>query len=123
MQVKPEHEASYAEYVRINDDAYGAAVVKSSEAWADAMETAPARGEELKNVAGPLSFEVNRREGFGLTGFMYGCAVQGLAHFWIHGEALRVWHNAEYGAKAEKGVVNPAVLGIGGPTRADSSRG
>jgi hypothetical protein len=38
-----------------------------------------------------------------------------LARFWKHGEALRVWHNAKHGVSAETtGVVNPAVLTIGG---------
>ena len=49
----------------------------------------------------------------GITGFMFGCAVQQLARFWKHGEALRIWHNAKYGVSAEaSGVVNPAVLTI-----------
>lgn len=49
----------------------------------------------------------------GITGFMYGCAVQALAKFWVHGEALRKWHNHEWGQEGA-GVVNPAVLTIGG---------
>lgn len=56
----------------------------------------------------------------GITGFMYGCAVSALAHFWAHGEALRRWHNldTQIGTEGEKanesgGVLNPALLNIG----------
>jgi hypothetical protein len=51
---------------------------------------------------------------------MYGCAVQGLAYFWEHGEELRQWHNLDTqikdeGEQANKsgGVLNPAILTIG----------
>lgn len=56
----------------------------------------------------------------GITGFMYGCAVQMLAKSWKHGEALRRWHNKETqigmeGDKANEtgGVLNPALLSLG----------
>ena len=47
----------------------------------------------------------------GITGFMYGCAVSILSHYWEYGEFLQKWHNKEYGYEGE-GVVNPAILVI-----------
>jgi hypothetical protein len=35
--------------------------------------------------------------------------VSVLVHTWKHGEALRKWHNKEYGHEGD-GVVNPAVV-------------
>lgn len=56
----------------------------------------------------------------GITGFMYGCAVSGLAKFWKHGEQLRRWHNkdSQLGTEGDEanesgGVLNPAILTIG----------
>lgn len=48
----------------------------------------------------------------GITGFMYGCAVNILAQCWEYGEELRKWHNKEYGYEGD-GVVNPAILTVG----------
>lgn len=47
----------------------------------------------------------------GITGFMYGCAVNVLSQVWKYGEELRRWHNKEYDYEGD-GVVNPAVLTI-----------
>ena len=48
----------------------------------------------------------------GITGAMYGMAVSILAKCWKHGEALRKWHNKEWGHEDTEGVVNPAVFTI-----------
>ena len=78
------------------------------------------QGQKLEDVAERLSHEVDNRPGFGITGFMYGCAVGMLSKAWIHGEELRRWHNLktqirDEGEKANEsgGVLNPAVLCIG----------
>ena len=47
----------------------------------------------------------------GITGFMYGCAVNVLSQVWKYGEELRVWHNKQYGHEGD-GIVNPAVLTV-----------
>lgn len=56
----------------------------------------------------------------GITGFMYGMAVNILSQCWLHGEALRRWHNikmqiGDEGERAnERGaVLNPALLVLG----------
>ena len=48
----------------------------------------------------------------GITGFMYGCAVNALSQLWEYGEELRKWHNKEYNYNGD-GVVNPAILTVG----------
>lgn len=108
---------SWKQWVNANaDDPYGAACVRYAEAWADEMEKRMAAGEKLEDIASTASHDVDRRPGFGITGFMYGCAVQMLAQCWEHGEALRRWHNIDTqihdeGEKANEsgGVLNPAV--------------
>lgn len=92
-----------------NMDAYGGATYEYAESWAKLMQVEMTRGKSLIECAEKTSFEL----GFlGITGFMYGCAVQILSRCWKHGEELRKWHNKEYGHEG-KGVVNPAVLTIG----------
>ena len=49
----------------------------------------------------------------GITGFMYGCAVNILSRVWKYGDELRMWHNGKYDYQGE-GTVNPAILTVGG---------
>ena len=122
MQIRPGQEEAYAKYRELNTkDSYSAGVVHFTERWADLMEKALAEsrelfvGEKYKTLASTLSHEANTE---GITGFMYGCAVNALANFWIHGEELRVWHNlstqlSDEGERANKvpgRTLNPAVL-------------
>jgi hypothetical protein len=113
MKLVKGKEAEYAEYVAKNKDPYGAAVVRYAAAWADAMEKEIAAGKKLEDVAETTSHATDTE---GITGFMYSCAVSGLAHLWAHGDALRRWHNGQYGVSEEKakgGTVNPAVFSVG----------
>ena len=110
-------EKEYQDYVEKNSDDYGSGVVRYGERWAEMMEPLLALGCRLGDVADRTSHEADTE---GITGFMYGCAVQALAQFWIHGEQLRRWHNLktqirDEGEKANEsgGVLNPALLNIG----------
>lgn len=78
--------------------------------WAKLMQIEIAKGKTVKECAD----EAKKGLGYlGITGFQYGCVVSALAHYWIHGEELRKWHNKEYGVSEDKeGVVNPAILTI-----------
>jgi hypothetical protein len=125
MKIKPDLETQYEYYKSINSDPYGGGVVKFAERWADLMEkqipeesTVPqtmgilVRDEFAKNTSHEADTE-------GITGFMYGCAVSSLAKFWVHGEALRRWHNkdTQLGTEGDQanengGVLNPAVINI-----------
>lgn len=100
-----------------NKDGYGGAVMSYAERWARLMEARMSKGERLVDIADECSLLADEE---GITGFMYGCAVSTLAAVWVHGEALRLWHNLKYqirdeGKRANESgsVLNPAVLSIG----------
>lgn len=111
-------EGDWATCVQNNSDPYGACTVRYAARWANYMEAAMEKGEKIAQCADRTSHEADKE---GITGFMYGCAVSILAACWLHGEALRLWHNLktqlkDEGTKANKsgGVLNPALLSIGG---------
>jgi len=98
------------EFVEINSkDGYSAGVVKYARRWAKYMQAKIAKGERLTDIADSTHFDADIE---GITGFMYGGAVNALSQFWKHGEELRKWHNKGYGYEGD-GCVNPAVLTIG----------
>ena len=92
-----------------NKDPYGKCVMDYAEAWAKLMQVEIAKGKTVVEVAGPAEKLLGY---FGITGFMYGAAINTLANCWKHGEELRVYHNNKYGHKG-KGTVNPAVITVG----------
>lgn len=101
-----------------NKSPYRAGINAYANRWACLMEARMANGETLAAIAEDASYEADTD---GITGFMYGAAVETLASVWIHGEELRRWHNQKYqihdeGHKAntEGGVLNPALLTISG---------
>jgi hypothetical protein len=119
MKIKQGLETEYAKYVETNSrDGYSKAVVDYSERWANLMEERlSATGSTIAEIAKKASHDADTE---GITGFMYGCAVQALAYFWEHGEELRRWHNknAQLGDEGDRanesgGVLNPALLSIG----------
>jgi len=101
-------ESEWNHFVEINQDGYGSAVVRFAERWADMMEQDIEAGYKLWEIAKQTSIDADTE---GITGFMYGCAVQILSDVWVYGEELRQWHNGRYGHSGD-GVVNPAVLTI-----------
>jgi hypothetical protein len=114
--MKTTDQAAWDNAVEINGDPYGAATIRYTERWADLMEARIAEGAALEDIAKATSHEADTE---GITGFMYGCAVSLLAQLWIHGEALRRWHNLDTqirdeGEKANEtgGVLNPALLSV-----------
>jgi hypothetical protein len=126
MKIKQGQEADYAKYVEMNSkDGYSKGVVDYAEAWADLMEKAigaqtisNAIEHTIRSVAKDTSHEADTD---GITGYMYGAAVSALSRFWEHGDVLRAWHNRQYvseekATEADKtgGVVNPAIVTIGG---------
>jgi len=102
--------------VNQNDDGYGLAIFEYAEGWAKLMQ----KKFTEKNIENPdITCMVahadncaNELNFMGITGFMYGGAVSILAKCWKHGEALRKWHNKEFGVVGGKGVVNPAMFTI-----------
>lgn len=84
-----------------NTDSYGSGVIRYAARWANYMERKMATGATLESIAGDTGHEADLE---GITGFMYGCAVQVLAACWKHGEQLRRWHNlkTQIGTEGEK---------------------
>jgi hypothetical protein len=97
---------AYATYKSNNAEGYGAAVVRYGEGWAALMEAKIADGLSVAEAAGATEHEADYEA---ITGAMFGFAVRQLVTWWKHGEALRQWHNGQYGHEGP-GVVNPAML-------------
>lgn len=105
-------------WLKANTDGYGAAVMRYAERWARLMQLRITEGKTLPTLADECS---NGADVEGITGFQYGCAVGMLSKAWRHGEELRCWHNLKtqvgtegIRANNEGGVLNPALLSIGG---------
>ena len=116
-------EKKYEDYKKVNStDAYSNRVVTYGEEWADLMEKEIAKGLDI--FSGPKNNTIadvlaHKADTDGITGFMYGAAVFALSEFWVHGEALRRWHNLATQirnegeiANAKGGTLNPALLNI-----------
>lgn len=108
------NESIWNEFVEANQDPYGSACVRYAKAWAEQMETLMSNGATLETCAKAASHDADTE---GITGFMYGCAVSMLSQGWVHGEALRRWHNrdTQIGTEGDHanengGVLNPALL-------------
>ena len=109
MKIKEGKVKDFKHFVEINsNDGYSYGVVKYMHRWADLMEAEMAKGKKLEDIAKKTSHDADKA---GITGFMYGCAVQALSEFWEYGEELRQWHNGKYGHHGD-GVVNPAILTV-----------
>ena len=106
--MKLKNKEGWEQFVTINNDPYGSAVVRYAERWANMMEQEMESGKSLIDIADATSHKADTD---GITGYMYGCAVSILSQVWEHGEELRKWHNKEYGYEGN-GTVNPAIITI-----------
>lgn len=99
-----------------NTDGYGSMIFQYAEGWAKVMQKEFAnRNIENPDVTCMIAHAENcsrELDFYGITGFMYGAAVSILSKCWKHGEALRKWHNKEFGQENVEGVVNPAIFVI-----------
>ena len=97
-------------------EGYGLACFTYAEGWAKLMQKEFAdRNIENPDITSMIAIAENcskQVDFMGITGFMYGAAVSILANHWKHGEALRKWHNKEWGVVGGEGVVNPAMFTI-----------
>ena len=117
MKIKDQEGWRKANAANPPSEPYGHRVITYSEEWANAMEREMAKGRTIAECASETASEADTD---GITGFMYGAAVNVLSHVWEHGEELRRWHNldTQIGNEGEKanesgGVLNPALLKIG----------
>lgn len=106
MKILEGKEKEYQDWKDKNTGSYGACTFRYAERWANLMETEINDGKDLKDIAENTSHEADTE---GITGFMYGMAVNILSQCWQYGEKLREWHNKKYNHEGD-GVVNPAVL-------------
>jgi len=116
--VRGDKQDEWHKQVEMNDDDYGSCCIRYIARWANYMERELAKGAELEQIAKACGHEADKE---GITGFMYGVSVNILSQVWVHGEELRKWHNldTQMGNEGEKanengGVLNPALIGIGG---------
>lgn len=114
MKIKNGKEQEYKDWYNKNLDVYGHAIFSFAERWAELMEEAIDNSEDS-----PMEVIIKRADNLcntanteGITGHMYGAAVNILSQEWECGEELKKWHNKEYNYDGE-GVVNPAILTIG----------
>ena len=109
--IDEEAKARWEEFVKINStDSYSECVVIYARRWAKYMQhLMKTHNKSLRQIAKKASFASDID---GITGFMYGCAVNILSQCWKYGEELRRWHNKKFGQEDTEGVVNPAVLTI-----------
>lgn len=112
------NQANWDNWRKNNTAGYGRAIMAYAERWANLVEEGMASGMPLEKIAKKASHDADTE---GITGFMYGTAVQVLATSWAHGEDLRRWHNLDTqihneGEEANKSgrVLNPALLNIRG---------
>ena len=109
MKVKIGAKEEYEKFVDINsNDFYSYGVIKYMHRWADLMEKEIDGGKKLSDIAEKTSHDADIE---GITGFMYGVAVNALSRFWEYGEELSTWHNSKYKYYGD-GTVNPALLTI-----------
>ena len=106
--------AKWNSYRENNKSEYGSEIICFAERWAVLMESEMNKGKSLQSCAEETSITADIN---GITGFMYGCAVQTLFDVWVHGESLAAWHNKttqinDEGDEATKNglVLNPALL-------------
>ena len=112
LQFKDEEaRKAWENFVEVNSqDPYSSGVVRYAEYWAKFMQYLMVKhdGVTIAQIADKASHAADIE---GVTGFMYGCAVNVLSQVWKYGEELRKWHNKEYDYEGD-GVVNPAVLTV-----------
>ena len=99
----------------VNTDSYSGAIIRYAALWANLMEVEMQKCNIFSEIAERTSKDAIGV--YGITGAMYGFAVEILSELWIHGEELRRWHNLKIqindeGEKANEsgGVLNPAIL-------------
>ena len=110
MRIKPNKQYEYNKFVEINsNNGYSRYVVLFMDRWADLMEQCLEDGEKISDCAERTGHKADTD---GITGFMYGCAVDALYQYWEYGDELRIWYNKKYDYDGD-GVVNPAIFRIG----------
>jgi hypothetical protein len=117
MRIKEGKEQLYKEWLSKQTDNYSKACFVYAEAWAGLLEARMIMWSEpidiIEKYAEKYSHLADEVAG-GITGFMYGVAVNILAQCWEYGDYINKWHNRKYGRNDdEPGTVNPAIITLG----------
>lgn len=89
---------------------YKLGILDYAELWATEMEERIKKGEKLEDIAGEVDRKICVDDGMDVTGFMHEVAVSLLFRYWIYGDALREWHNSQFGEEGEIANSKQAVL-------------
>ena len=107
FEILPEQIQNCKKGLANNTDPYGRRCYTYAAHWAHLMDQHP--DTPVADMADRTSKIADYD---GITGYMYGAAVNILANCWKRGEELKKWHNKKWGYKGDDGVVNPALLRI-----------
>lgn len=95
MKISKGNEENYRKWYNINSDPYSRACFDYAERWAELMEQ-----EIVKSSKSALEVIIHNAERLGkeadiegITGFMYGSAVNILIQSWAYGEEFKVWRS------------------------------
>lgn len=113
MKIIKGKEKEYKDWFDKNSDPYGRRCFTYAEDWAEMLEKLIENSNEdpLKVIITYAEETGHKADYDGITGFMYGMAVNILSQCWEYGEYLRKWYNKEYDYDGD-GIVNPAILTI-----------
>ncbi len=113
MKILKGKEKEYKDWFDKNSDSYSRACFTYAERWAEMLEKLIVELPQSPQmiIIENAEWTSHETDTEGITGFMYGCAVNILSQCWEYGEFLRKWHNKEYGYDGD-GVVNPAILTV-----------
>ena len=108
----------WQKWVDSNQDSYGRAAVVFAAEWAKNMDEMIAQTENkvFSDLTTKQISEASEKAddiAGGITGFMFGAAVQMLSECWSFGEDLRKYHNSKLGQPEAEVTLNPAVVTIG----------
>ena len=86
-----------------NQSGYGRTIMKYAERWAKTMQYL--MREENKTLEESAMETFNACDFSGITGFMYGCAVQVLEQCWEYGTELRQWDDRRLISQEEENEI------------------
>ncbi len=91
--IKNGTELDYQKCKDANQDLYGRSVILYAERWAGMMEQDMKNGLTVAEAAERTRYIADT---VGITGYMFGFALNVLDEFWEHGEALRTWYDQSH---------------------------
>ncbi len=87
-------EQTWNSFDSLNQSGYGRAIMKYAERWAKTMQYL--MKNENKTLAESAIETIEACDFSGISGSMYGCAVQVLEQCWQYGNELREWEDSRY---------------------------